>query len=98
MPLLLSLISFLSREHLNQHSPSSPLLPSYILLLALFKKITFKIKTNPVTQATIIFAIVAFSSSSLGLIAVYLQSPLVSVFCAVILAVVVYSALRLARH
>jgi hypothetical protein len=59
-------------------------------------KFTFEIKTKPVTQATITVAIVTFSSSSLTLIANYSQSPLVSAFCAVVLAVVVYSALRLA--
>jgi hypothetical protein len=43
-------------------------------------KFAFEIKTKPVTQATIIFAVVPFSSGSLALIAVYLQSPLVSAF------------------
>jgi hypothetical protein len=59
-------------------------------------KIAFKIKAKPVTQASIIVAVVAFSSNSLALIATYLQSPLVSAFCAAILAVIVYSALCLA--
>jgi hypothetical protein len=95
-PLLLSLVSFLSRKRFNQYSPLSPLLPSYILPLALVMKFTFKIKTKPVTQATIIVAIVAFSSGSLALIAIYSQSSSVSAFYAVVLAVVVYLALRLA--
>jgi hypothetical protein len=96
MLLLLSLVSFLSRKHFNQHSPPSPPFPSYISLLASVMKFAFEIKTKPVTQATIIVAVVTFSSSSLVLIAIYLQSPLVSAFCAVILALVVYSALHLA--
>jgi hypothetical protein len=95
-PSLLSLASFLSREHFNQLSPSSPLFPSYLLPLTSVMKFAFEIKTEPVTQATIIVPIVAFSSGSLALIAIYSQSPLVSPFCIVVLAVVVYLALRLA--
>jgi hypothetical protein len=59
-------------------------------------KFAFEIKTKPLPQATIILAIVAFSSSSLESIAIYLQSLSVSAFCAVVLAVVVYVALHLA--
>jgi hypothetical protein len=60
------------------------------------KKFAFKIKTEPVTQAAIIIGIVAFSSGSLATIAVYLGTPSTGIVCAVILAVVVYLALRLA--
>jgi hypothetical protein len=95
-PLLLTLVFFLSGKHFNQHSPSSPLLPSYLLPLASVMKFAFEIKTEPVTQATIIVAVVAFSSSSLALIVIYLQSPSVSAFYSVVLAVIVYLALRLA--
>jgi hypothetical protein len=56
-------------------------------------KFAFKIKTEPVMQAAIIVAIVDFSSSSLRMIALYTQSPLVSTFCTVVLAVIVYLAL-----
>jgi hypothetical protein len=59
-------------------------------------KFAFKIKTKPVTQASIIVAVVAFSSRSLVLIAIYSQRPLVSTSGAVVLAVFVYLALRLA--
>jgi hypothetical protein len=59
-------------------------------------KLVFEIKTEPVTQASIIFAVVAFSSGMLALIAIYSQSPPVSVLCVIVLAIVVYSALRLA--
>jgi hypothetical protein len=46
-------------------------------------------------QATIIVAgIIAFSSSSLAMIALYAQSPPVSTNCVVVLAVIVYLALR----
>jgi hypothetical protein len=56
-------------------------------------KFAFKIKTEPVTQAAIIVAVVAFSSGSLVTIAIYAQSPPVSVICTVVLAFVVYLAL-----
>jgi hypothetical protein len=59
-------------------------------------KLIFEIKTEPVTQASIIVAVVAFSSGSLALIAIYSQSPLVSVFCAIVLAIIFYLALQLA--
>jgi hypothetical protein len=59
-------------------------------------KLVFEIKTEPVTKATIIIAIVAVSSGLLASIVIYSQSPLVSVFCAIVLVVIVYSALRLA--
>ncbi len=59
-------------------------------------KLVFEIKTEPVTQATIIVAVVAFSSGSLASIAIYSQSTLVSIFCAIVLAVIVYSTLCLA--
>ena len=57
-------------------------------------KFAFKIKTEPVTQAAIIIAVVAFSSGSLATVAVYTQSPLVSIICLVVLAIIVYLALR----
>jgi hypothetical protein len=57
-------------------------------------KFFFEIKTKPVTQAAIIVAVNAFSSSSLAMIAVYAQSPTVSNTCAVALAIIVYLALH----
>jgi hypothetical protein len=57
-------------------------------------KLAFEIKTEPVTQAAIIVAVVAFSSASLATIAIYSNNSTVSTFCAVALAVVVYLALR----
>jgi hypothetical protein len=59
-------------------------------------KLVFEIKTEPVTQATIIIAIVTVSSGSLASIAIYAQNTSVSIFCSVALAVIVYIALRLA--
>ena len=59
-------------------------------------KIVFEIKTEPATQASIIVAVVAFSSGALASIAIYSQSSLVCVFCTIVLALIVYSALRLA--
>jgi hypothetical protein len=80
----------------SKHSPLSPFLPSYLSPLALVMKFAFEIKIEPVTQASIIVAIVVFSSGSLALIRVYSQSPFVSASCAAVLAVIVYLALRLA--
>ncbi len=57
-------------------------------------KFAFEIKTEPVTQAAIIATVAAFSSGSLATGAVYAQSPPVSIICSVILAIIVYSALR----
>jgi hypothetical protein len=59
-------------------------------------KLVLEIKTEPVTQASIIVAMVAFSSGSLASIAIYSQSSLVCVCCVIALAIKVYSALRLA--
>ena len=47
-----------------------------------------------VVDYEIIVAVVAFSSGSLATIAIYAQSPPVSVICSVVLAFVVYLALR----
>jgi hypothetical protein len=47
-----------------------------------------------VTQAAIIVAIVAFSSGSLATIAIYANSPTISTFCVVVLAIVIYLALH----
>jgi hypothetical protein len=59
-------------------------------------KLVFEIKTEPVTQASVIIAVVAFSSASLATIAVYSESPSVCFFCAIVLALIVYAALRFA--
>jgi hypothetical protein len=57
-------------------------------------KFAFEIKTEPVTQASIIVAVITFSSGSLTTIAIYAQSPPVSIICSVVLAFVVYLTLR----
>jgi hypothetical protein len=92
-PSLLSLDSFLSRERLCQHSPLSL---SFLSSPHFAHETFFKINTEPVTQASIIVAVVAFSSCSLAFTAIYSQSPSVCVFCGIMLAVIVYSALCLA--
>jgi hypothetical protein len=86
--------SFLSHERLHTLFPLSPFLPSPPSLLAPLMKFAFEIKTEPVTQAAIVVAVVAFSSSSLATVAVYAQSPTISVICLVVLAIIVYLALR----
>jgi hypothetical protein len=58
-------------------------------------KLVVKIKIEPVTQASIILAVVAFSSLLLALIAIYSNSPLGSVLCTAILEFIVYLALCL---
>ncbi len=57
-------------------------------------KFAFEIKTEPVTQAAIIVTVVACSSGSLATVTVYAQSPPVSIICLVVLAIIVYLALR----
>jgi hypothetical protein len=59
-------------------------------------KFAFEIKMVPVTQASIVVAVVAFSSDLLVTIAIYAQSPPVSIICLVILAFIVYLALHFA--
>jgi hypothetical protein len=59
-------------------------------------KFAFEIKTEPVTQAVIIIGVVAFASGSLAPTAIYLGSPSAGIVCAIVLAIIVYLALRLA--
>jgi hypothetical protein len=59
-------------------------------------KFALEIKIKPVTQATIIIGIVAFSSGLITTIAIYIGSALAGIVCAIVLAVIVYLALRLA--
>ena len=56
-------------------------------------KFAFEIKMEPVTQAAIIVAVVAFSSGSLATVDFYAQSPPVSIICSVVLVIIVYLAL-----
>ena len=57
-------------------------------------KFAFEIKTEPVTQAAIIIAVIAFSSGSLAMVAIYAQSQPVSIICSVVLAIIDYLALQ----
>jgi hypothetical protein len=59
-------------------------------------KFAFKIKTKPVTQATIIINGIAFASGSLASVTIYLGSPSAGIVCAIILEIIVYLALHLA--
>jgi hypothetical protein len=56
-------------------------------------KFAFEIKTEQVTPAAIIVAVVAFSSGSLTTVAIYAQSLPVSIICSVVLAIIAYLAL-----
>jgi hypothetical protein len=60
-------------------------------------KFALEIKTEPVTRAAIVVAVVAFSSGSLAMIAFYTNSPTARFFCTGILANVVYLALNVAK-
>ncbi len=59
-------------------------------------KFAFEIKTEPVTQATIIIGVVAFSSGLIATIAIYLGSAPAGIVCVIVLAVIDYLALHLA--
>jgi hypothetical protein len=71
-----------------------PIFPSPPSPPASGMKFAFEIKTETVTQAAVIVAVIAFSSGFLATIAVYAQSPTISVTCAVALAIIVCLALR----
>ncbi len=59
-------------------------------------KLVFKIKTEPVTQATIIIGVVAFASGSLAMIAIYIDSKIAGIICTIVLGFILCLALRLA--
>ena len=58
-------------------------------------KLVFKVKTEPVTQVTIIIGVIAFASGSLATIEIYVDSPIADIICAAVLAIIVYLALCL---
>ncbi len=61
-------------------------------------KLVFKVKTKPMTQATIIVGVAAFASGSRATIVICIDSPIAGIICAIVLAVVVYLILCLAPH
>jgi hypothetical protein len=86
--------SFLSCERLYTPSPSSPLFIPSPVAVGLADEICLQKKNKQVTQASIIVAVIAFSSSFLATITICAQSLPVSVICSVVLAFIVYLALR----
>ena len=50
-------------------------------------KFVLEVKTEPVTQAAIIVAIVTVASRSLASIAIYSQNTTVSIVCSIVLAI-----------
>jgi hypothetical protein len=58
-------------------------------------KFAFEIKTELVTQATIIIGVVAFFSGSLATITVYRGYASAGIVCTIILAVIIYLSLCL---
>jgi hypothetical protein len=61
-------------------------------------KFDFEIKTEPTLCALVVISIVACCSGSLASIAVYLNNPTTGIYCATILAVIVFLALRYSFH
>ena len=59
-------------------------------------KLVFEVKTEPVTQATIIIPIIVVSSGLLVSIAIYSQSTPVCILCSGVLAIIIYTVLCLA--
>jgi hypothetical protein len=59
-------------------------------------KFALEIMTEPVTQAMIIIGTVAFSSSLIATIAIYLGSAPAGVVCDIVPMVIIYLTLRLA--
>jgi len=59
-------------------------------------KLVFEVKTEPVTQASIIIGVIAFSCNALASIAIYSFRSLVCALSAIVLAIIIYSTLRLA--
>jgi len=57
-------------------------------------KFVFEIKTEPTLRALVAIFVVAFCSALLASILVYLSNPLTAKFCALVLAAIVFLALR----
>ena len=57
-------------------------------------KFVFEIKTEPTLRALVAIFVVAFCSALLASISVYLSNPLTAKFCALVLAAIVFLALR----
>ncbi len=53
-------------------------------------KLVFDIKTEPMTQSTIIIGVIAFASGSLATIAICVDSPIAGIICAVVLVIITY--------
>jgi hypothetical protein len=61
-------------------------------------KFDFEIKTKPTLWALVVFSIMACCSGSLASIAVYLDNPATSIYCATILEIIVFLALQYSFH
>jgi hypothetical protein len=57
-------------------------------------KFDFKIKTDPMLCAVVAILIAAFCLGSLASIAIYLDIPLTGIYCASVLAAIVFLALH----
>ncbi len=61
-------------------------------------KFDFEIKTKPTLWALVVIFIMACCSGSLASIVVYLNNPATGIYCATILAVIIFLALRYPSH
>jgi hypothetical protein len=57
-------------------------------------KFDFEIKTEPTLCTLVAIFIVAFCYGSLASIAIYLDTPLTGIYCATVLAIIVFMAPR----
>ncbi len=62
-------------------------------------KFDFEIKTEPTLRALVVIAIVISCSGSLATIAIYYpDNSLMGIYCATVLAIIVFLALRFSTH
>jgi hypothetical protein len=67
---------------------------SFLSIVHPLQKFDFEIKTELTLHALVAILIVAVCSGSLASIAIYLDNPLPGIYCATILAIIVFLALR----
>jgi len=56
-------------------------------------KFDFEIKTESTLRALVVIAIIISCSGSLATITIYLDNPLVGIYCATVLTIIVFLAL-----
>ncbi len=61
-------------------------------------KFDFEIKTEPTLWALVAIAIVISCSGSLTTITIYIDNPFAGIYCATVLAIIVFLVLRFSTH